>query len=151
MARKRKTWTEMLMDSKDLPKVVELKENARNHWKAKTMAIPSPMEVNEIMASVPAGSVITMDEIRHRIARRHDADIGCPLTCGIFAWIAANAAEEQASTGKCGTTAYWRTVKSNGELNPKYPGGAEAQQRRLEAEGHTVVRKGKKLVVAGVW
>ena len=37
------------MDSKDLPKVVSLRENARIHWKGDTMAIPSPMEINEIM------------------------------------------------------------------------------------------------------
>lgn len=33
---------------------------------------------------------------------------------------------------------------ANGELNPKYPGGVEAQKERLEAEGHTVMQKGRK-------
>ena len=40
-------------------------------------------------------------------------------------------------------TPYWRTLKANGELNPKYPGGAEAQKAKLETEGHTVVTKGR--------
>ena len=35
-------------------------------------------------------------------------------------------------------------MKAGGELNPKYPGGVEAQKARLEAEGHTVVRRGRK-------
>ena len=41
-------------------------------------------------------------------------------------------------------TPYWRTLKANGELNAKYPGGIEAQKEKLEAEGHTIVQKGRK-------
>ena len=40
-------------------------------------------------------------------------------------------------------TPYWRTLKANGELNPKYPGGVQAQKARLEAEGHTILQKGR--------
>lgn len=38
-------------------------------------------------------------------------------------------------------TLYWRTLKANGQLNPKYPGGVEAQKEKLEQEGHTVIKK----------
>ena len=34
-------------------------------------------------------------------------------------------------------------MKANGELNPKYPGGVEAQKEKLEAEGHSVGQKGR--------
>lgn len=44
-------------------------------------------------------------------------------------------------------TPYWRTLKANGELNPRYPGGIEALMGRLEAEGHVVVQKGKRFLV----
>jgi hypothetical protein len=103
---KQKTWREKLLDSKDLPKVVSLKENAQKHWKGHTMAIPSPMEVNEIMANVPKGKLITIGEIREIIAEKHRADIGCPLTCGIFSWIAAHAAAEEAAEDKKKITPY---------------------------------------------
>ena len=69
------------------------------------------------------------------------------MTTGIFAWIAAHAAEEQKQNGEKDITPYWRTLKSGGFLNEKYPGGTEAQKQLLESEGHTVVRKGKKLAV----
>ncbi len=144
---KKKSWREKLRDTKDLPKVVTLGENAQGHWKGNTMAIPSPMEVNEIMARVPKGKLITIQEIRDLIAQKHHADIGCPLTCGIFSWIAAYAAEEEAEQGKKKITPYWRTLKKGGELNPKYPGGLERQKGLLESEGHTVVQKGKKAFV----
>ena len=57
----KKTWREKLSDSKDLPKVVSLKKNAQKHWKAATMAIPSPLEVDRIMAGVPKGKLITIN------------------------------------------------------------------------------------------
>jgi hypothetical protein len=143
----KKTWQEKLRDSKDLPKVVILKENAQKHWKGKTMAIPSPMEIHEIMANIPEGKLITIEEMRKAVAHKHGADIGCPLTCGIFSWIAAHAAVEGATEGNKVMIPYWRTLKAKGELNPKYPGGNELQKRFLESEGHKVIQKGKRLIV----
>jgi alkylated DNA nucleotide flippase Atl1 len=109
-----------------------------------TLAIPSPLEVNEIMRSVPKGKLITINKIRERIAAKHGATIGCPITTGIFAWIAANAAEEERTEGRKRITPWWRTLKEGGTLNPKYPGGIQKQMELLEAEGHTIVPKGKK-------
>jgi hypothetical protein len=81
------------------------------------------------------------------LARRHGATIACPITTGIFAWIAAHAAAEAEAKGKKRTTAYWRTLKSGGEVNPKYPGGIARLKRQLSAEGHKVVQKGKRFFV----
>ncbi|MEM4244322.1 MAG: MGMT family protein [Candidatus Bathyarchaeia archaeon] len=106
-----------------------------------------PIEVDNLMRKVPAGKLVTINEIRAALARKHGATIGCPLTTGIFAWVAAHAAEERAKSGEKDVTPYWRTLKACGVLNEKYPGGVEAQKQRLEQEGHTVVRKGKKFLV----
>ncbi len=57
---------------------------------------------------------------------------------GIFAAIAARAAEEDTAEGKQDITPYWRTVKTGGELNEKYPGGVEAQAAHLKEEGHAI-------------
>lgn len=38
---------------------------------------------------------------------------------------------------------YWRVLKSGGEVNAKYPGGLEVQRGLLEAEGHSIIQKGK--------
>jgi hypothetical protein len=62
------------------------------------------------------------------------------MTTGIFAGIAAWAAEETEAEGQKDVTPYWRTLKVGGNLNEKYPGGVVAQAERLEAEGHTVVK-----------
>jgi alkylated DNA nucleotide flippase Atl1 len=145
MAKGRKTWREKLADDKDLPRVVEITDKMSQRWGTGTVVIPAPREVDEIMRKVPRGKLITINQIRAILAKKHGATIGCPITTGIFAHIAARAAEEAAVEGKKDITPYWRTLKSGGELNEKYPGGVEAQAARLRAEGHTIEPgKGKK-------
>jgi alkylated DNA nucleotide flippase Atl1 len=134
----RKSWQEKLADSKDLPRVVEINERMSQRWGTGTCVIPAPMEVDTLMRKVPKGRVTTTNEIRAALARRHGATIGCPITTGIFAGIAARAAEEAVAEGRRRITPYWRTLKSGGELNPKYPGGVEAQAARLKDEGHAI-------------
>src|SRR2546421_502822 len=112
---KRKTWREKLADAKDLPKIAPITTVMSKRWGGGTVAIPAPREVDAIMKKVPRGKLITINEIRAIVAKRHDATIGCPVTCGIFAWIAAHAAEEDAADGTKRITPYWRTLKCNGE------------------------------------
>src|SRR5260370_20636369 len=90
---KRKSWREKLADSKHLPKVVAIGGNMTKRWGTGTVAIPSPREVDAMMRRVPCGQVITINEIRSLIAKKHGATIGCPITTGIFAWIAAHRAQ----------------------------------------------------------
>ena len=138
MAKLKKSWQEKLADDKDLPRVVEITDSMSKRWGTGTVVIPAPREVNEIMSRVPTGRLITVNQIREIVAKRHGATIGCPITTGIFISISARAAEEAAAEGKLDTTPYWRTIKSKGELNEKYPGGVEAQAAHLQAEGHTI-------------
>lgn len=147
MARK-KSWREKLADSKGLPRVEKIDEKKSKRWGTGTFVVPAPMEVDEIMRKVPKGKLITINEIRQILAKKHKTTIGCPITTGIFAWIAAHAAEEDAAEGKKRHTAYWRTLKTGGVLNEKYPGGIANLKRKLESEGHRVVKKGKKYAVA---
>jgi len=144
---KKKSWSEKLKDSKGLPVVERITDKMSKRWGTGTVVIPAPLEVDEIMRKVPQGKLTTINEIRAALAKKHEATIGCPITTGIFAWIAANAAEEQKQQGEKAITPYWRTLKTGGVINEKYPGGVEAQKRLLEKEGHRVVQKGKKYVV----
>ena len=144
---KRRSAREKLADRKDLPRVVEITEKMSKRWGTGTVAIPAPIEVDQIMKKIPKGKLITINGIRGIVAAKHGATIGCPITAGIFAWIAAQAAEEDAADGKKRITPYWRSLKSGGVLNEKYPGGIEHQKQKLEAEGHKVIQKGKKHVV----
>lgn len=143
-----RTWREKLHESDGLPKVVTIGDKMSRKWGTGTCVVPAPIEVDRIMSSVRKGRLITINEIRSALARKHGATIGCPMTTGIFAWIAAHAAAESEDAGRKRITPYWRTLKTGGELNPKYPGGIPNLKRRLKSEGHRVVRKGKRFVVS---
>lgn len=112
------------------------------------MVIPAPVEVDAVMKRVRRGKLTTIDAIRRALAEKHGTTIACPMTTGIFAWIAAHAADEAEAAGRARITPYWRTLKAGGELNPKYPGGVKNLRSRLVAEGHRVVKKGSRYFVA---
>jgi alkylated DNA nucleotide flippase Atl1 len=143
MTKKKTSWQEKLNDSKGCPKVSVIEGKLSTRWGTGTVVIPAPIEVDAYMRQVPKGKLTTINEIRQALAKKHHTTIGFPITTGIFAWIAANAAEEQKQEGKTDITPYWRTLKTKGIINEKYPGGVEAQTLLLRQEGHSVIKKGK--------
>ena len=145
---KRKSWREKLTANKGLPRVETITPSQSRRWGTGTLVIPAPLEVDALMRRVPAGKVTTINEIRAALARKHRASICCPITAGIFAWLAANAAEEDSQEGRKRTNPYWRTLKAGGQLNPKYPGGIAALKKRLVAEGHRIIKRGQNYFIA---
>lgn len=142
-----KSWQEKLNNDKGLPKVEKIPPRMAKNWGKGTIVIPAPREVDEIMKKVPKGKLITINEIRKVLARKHRATIGCPITSGIFAWISAWNAFEEEKAGKKRITPWWRTLKGEGLLNEKYPGKMALQKKLLAKEGHKVIKKGKKYLV----
>ena len=147
MANTRKTWQEKLADDKGLPRVFTVDATKSKRWGEGTCVIPAPSEVDALMRRVPKGKLTTIDGLRKTLAARHGATIACPITTGIFAWVAAHAGAEAEAEGVKKTNPYWRTLKTKGELNPKYPGGIVAAKRKLSGEGHKVIQKGKRFFV----
>ena len=139
----KKTAKEKLHCKKDLPTI----KPAPEIWGGGTMVIAHPEEIDAVMRSVPQGKLITIDELRSCLATKHKANICCPMTAGMFSNIAAAAAQEDVDAGETNITPYWRTLKKNGELNPKYPGGLDGHKTLLEQEGHTVIQKRKRMFV----
>ncbi len=76
MAKLKKSWQEKLADSKDFPKVVEITPDMSQRWGTGTVCIPAPIEVDGIMRQVPRGRLITINQIRQVVAKRHGATIG---------------------------------------------------------------------------
>jgi hypothetical protein len=147
MAKKR-SWQDKLADDKDFPKVAPIEGKLSKRWGTGTFVIPAPREVDELMKKVRSGRLTTIDQLRTALASKHGATIACPITTGIFAWIAAHAADEAEQEGRKRITPYWRTLKTKGELNSKYPGGIANLRHRLEAEGHQVIKRGARWFVA---
>lgn len=136
-----KDFNAMLRESKGMPKVQIVTDKATiQKYGGEKMYFAPPAAYDEIMKTIPAGKVITVGAIRDSFAQKNHADFTDPITAGIFVSIAAWASEQRDED----ETPYWRTLKAGGELNPKYPGGVEAQRQKLEAEGHQVMEKGRK-------
>jgi hypothetical protein len=144
----KRTWREKLADDKDLPKVCEARPGRGIRAGESRIVIAKPREVDGLMKQVPKGRVVTINDLRTALAKKHRADSACPITTGIFSWIAAHAAAEDEAEGKKRITPFWRTLKTGGELNPKYPGGITGIAKRLRAEGHKIITKGKRTLVA---
>ena len=136
---RRKTWREK-MNNPNLPKVEAIPPKMRQRLGEGTMVLPSPHDVDRAIREIPEGAVTTVSRLRRSIAARYAADTACPLVTGIFVWVAAHAAEEDARLGNTLITPYWRVVKDDGSLNPRFPGGVAAQAERLRGEGVRLVR-----------
>lgn len=137
----RKSFNEKLQDSKDMPKIVVVdNDKSIERYGGENMLIAPPIEYSELMAEIPLGKLTTTKNIRKFLAQKHEADFTCPMTAGIFISLAAQASCER----DFDRIPFWRTLKTDGELNPKYPGGIEYQKAKLEAEGHEIHTKGRK-------
>jgi hypothetical protein len=155
MAYKKKTWIEKLDNNKNFPKILPFEKSfpcakALEKWGAKpgdSVVLAPPLDVDNIMKNVPEGKLITIYEICCKLAKKHKVKYCCSLTTGIFINIVANATEELKKKGENNLTPYWRTLKTDGFLNPKFPGGEEAQKNKLEKEGFIIIKKGKKFFV----
>lgn len=138
---KNKDFNAMLHDSRDMPKLKVITDaRSIERYGGNRMYIAEPMAYDEVMRRVPFGKVVTTGEMRRYLAERAGADFADPITAGIFTLIAAWAAWQRGDD----RVPYWRILKAKGELNDKYPGGALAQKERLEAEGHSIVQRGRK-------
>lgn len=136
----KKDFNKMLNDNKDMPKFVKITDEASiQKYGGDNMYFAPPSYYDEIMKTVPFGRLTTIGDIREYFAKKNHADFTDPITAGIFTSIVAWASHQREEK----ETPYWRTLKNNGELNPKYPGGIEEQKKKLEKEGHTIIKKGR--------
>jgi len=135
--RTRKSWREKL-ETNQQPKVIQLSPEQAGRLGSENMLVSCPQEVDRLIREIPTGELATITELRGALARRHNADLTCPISTGIFVRIAAEAAEEDRTGGLAQITPYWRVLTRDGRLNEKFPGGTEAQTRRLQQEGHSI-------------
>lgn len=147
MSYKKKTWKEKLESNKDFPKILKLEENFPC-WKAlkkvgakpgDSVVLAPGQEIYDLMKKVPRGKLQTLNILCEKLASNHGVDYCCTLTTGIYVNIAANASEEMGDN-----MPYWRTIKNDGSLNPKYLGGMEKQRDKLQEEGFVLIEKGRK-------
>jgi len=136
--KSRSTWREKLEKDQER-KIVPVPEKWRKQYGTGTMLVPKPLDVDSLLKEVPRGKLVTMAQIRGKLASLHGADTCCPLTTGIFLRICSGAAEEDLHLRGIPldkVTPYWRVIREDGSLIDKFPGNGELQRAYLEEEGH---------------
>ncbi|MFQ5413021.1 MAG: hypothetical protein ACE5E6_01045 [Phycisphaerae bacterium] len=134
-----KTWREKLeAPHPNHGKVVDVPPRMQKRFGTGKMLIPRPVDVDAVMRAPRKGRLVTQSQIRDRLADRSDADCACPMTTGLFVRMVAEAAEEAARAGRKRITPYWRTIRDDGKLIEKFPGGPRAQAAKLRREGLTI-------------
>jgi alkylated DNA nucleotide flippase Atl1 len=133
----RKSWREKLEGAHEA-RVVAIPPKMQKQLGKGTMLIPKPLDVDAMIRKVPRGKVVTLTQLREKLARAAGADATCAMVAGMFVRIVAEAAAEDMRAGKSRVTPYWRVVRDDGRLLEKLPGGPMEQARHLEAEGHKI-------------
>ena len=139
----KKTYQEQMRNSyPNYPMVKAIPQSMVKTWGEGMQVLPSPLEIRDVMRTIPQSEVMTAKELCDVLAKKHKVDMACPYTTGILMNIVARAIEEDENDD----TPWWRTLGSCGELKPKYPNAPEEQMALLEAEGFSFLKKGKKCV-----
>jgi len=87
-----------------------------------------PIYYDELIKKVSKGKLVIVSQMRDYLAKTNNADFTDPMTAGIFVNIVVWASYQR----KEDITPYWRTLKSDGELNVKYPEAIELQKSYLK-------------------
>lgn len=137
----KKDFNSMMANNKDMPKIQIVEdEKTIEKYGGTRMFFAPPLYYDELIKRVPKGKLITIGQMRNYLAKQNNADFTDPMTAGIFVNIVAWASYQRSSD----ITPFWRVLKSDGELNAKYPEAIALQKRLLEEEGHTIITKGSK-------
>jgi alkylated DNA nucleotide flippase Atl1 len=140
------------LDPAKTPHIIHVIPKGAPGWREANggaMVVSTPAEVDALVRKVGPGEVVTLDDIRAALARRHGVAVACPVSTAIFANMGARAAEERRTHGVpfAELTPWWRVLKRGGFLNPKLPGGVERQEALLLAEGVRAAPLRKQLAV----
>jgi hypothetical protein len=143
MPSKPKSAREKLL-SRQQREIVDVPPEAITKLGGRTMLIARPLDIEELVFTIPKGKLATMSVLRAKLARDFGAETTCPLTTGIFLRLVAEAAEEDRAEGKTKIAPYWRVIKNDGSLNEKFPGGEKSHTALLKSEGFKVESSGKR-------
>lgn len=104
------------------------------------MVKPSSGTVKAIVKKIRKGKVVTLDQLREKLAKDFSVQTACP---------ASTTKALQALSTADKPVCYWRVIKKKGELFPKFPGGVEGHAFLLEKEGFEIDFSQKNPVVVG--
>ena len=132
MPSAKKTWAEK-MKAKP-PHQVILEKNFAGIPKGSKLHISSPAEIATELRTIAPGSIISIQELRRRLAEKNRSDATCPVSTSIFLrTVAEYTWEEFNRTGSTqDLVPFWRAVESGSPIAKKLnfdPVWIELQQK----------------------
>jgi len=131
---KRKSWQEKLNINRK-PEVVGIQKSYAGIPAGAQVLVSTPREVAAFVRRIPAGRFVAPEQVRRRLAAKHNANAACPLATGIFLRIVAEAAWEQIQQGQDASevTPFWRVIPPRSPLAKKLTCG-EAFVRKMQRQ-----------------
>jgi len=82
--RKSRTPWRVKLEKEQEPKVVDIPPRMVKRFGTGKMLVPTPLLVDGLMHRVEKGKLVTVNQLRERLAKDFKVDSTCPLTTGIF-------------------------------------------------------------------
>lgn len=101
------------------------------------MLVPTPRQVDDYIRAIPRGEERTLEQMSDELAKANGAEIVCPMCCGMFVRISAEAAYEALIQGADlnSITPFWRMAGPKAALRKKVSFGTELIDKMRTAEG----------------
>jgi hypothetical protein len=100
------------------------------------MLVPTARQVDDFIRTLPEGTAMDVKSLRTALARRHGAEVTCPVTIGYHLRTVAEAAHEALERGAAEdqVTPFWRVLDSRTPTTRKlsFGGGFVAERRKRE-------------------
>ena len=130
-----KSWTEKLNDPRP-HQVKPAPVDIAGMKAGEVMLVPTPRLIDAFIRAIPKGTGMDVRALRRELARRHGAEVTCPITTGFHLRIVAEAAWEARQRGAAASeiTPFWRVLDGRAPTTAKLSFGDAflREQRRLE-------------------
>jgi len=119
MPSTKKTWAEK-MKAKP-PHHVILEKDFAGIPKGSKLHISSPLEIAAELKAIPAGSTMSIQAFRHRLAEKNKCDATCPVSTSIFLRVVAEYSWEEfnRSNSTQNISPFWRVLESSSPMAKK--------------------------------
>lgn len=130
-----KTWREKY-NGRSAPETKRLDVAFAGMKPGQMLLISTPAEIEDWVRDIAPGSTLTVEELRSALAQRHEADVTCPATTGIFLRIVSEIALEELAAGSRTdqVTPFWRVVDPSSPLASRLSCGSEWIRATRNAE-----------------
>lgn len=131
-----KTWFEKF-NSPQAPVVKPAPIDIAGMKKGEMMLIPTPRIIDAFIATIPYGTSMDVRTLRTKLARKHKAEVTCPITTGFHLRAVAEVALQRLKEGAnvYEITPFWRVLDADAPTTAKLSGGVAFVKKRRKAEG----------------